>query len=527
MNQERKTRVLRKMKRGIGVLLACSMMLVLLPSTVFAVTPKLAESNAQDIYGTVWSWSFWDSWEDGMSQPPIQVPSLNNVAAIARDAVLMNDGTVWVFGWTINHGHSGSSANSSGVSTTFSGAVQVSNLSNVIAIDNSTALKDDGTVWAFSPSAILSGGVPARQIPNLNNVAAISSGTALMSDGTVWQWPRLDTGGTAVQVQNLNNVVEIAGMTALKSDGTVWAWGFHSLLSPQAGLPLEPQQISNLSNVAAISRSAALKSDGTVWQFRVGVDVQNEAIHISSLSDIVAIAGTTVLGSDGYVWTWVPNAETIVPQRVIGPNGVGFLNLGTTVSQAPVSQAPVSQASVSQASAPQVQQTAPSAWAAPFVEQAVSANLVPQGLQPDYTTSTTRAEFAALAVALYEAVTGGTIAGRASFNDTSDVNVQKMGYLGVVTGVGNGNFNPNGQLTREQAAVMLARLADAIGQPLPQSSATFADSAQVSAWAADAVGQVQAAGIMGGVGNNRFAPSGDYTREQSIVTMLRLFELLN
>ena len=94
-------------------------------------------------------------------------------------------------------------------------------------------------------------------------------------------------------------------------------------------------------------------------------------------------------------------------------------------------------------------------------------------------------------------------------------------------GVGGNRFDPNAQLTREQAAVMLARLADAIGQPFPPSAPTFADNAQVSSWAADAVGQMQATGIMGGVGDNRFAPGGDYTREQSIVTILRLFDVLD
>jgi hypothetical protein len=40
------------------------------------------------------------------------------------------------------------------------------------------------------------------------------------------------------------------------------------------------------------------------------------------------------------------------------------------------------------------------------------------------------------------------------------------------------------------------------------------------------VGQMQASGIMGGVGDNRFAPQGRYTIEQSITTMLRVFELI-
>jgi len=170
--------------------------------------------------------------------------------------------------------------------------------------------------------------------------------------------------------------------------------------------------------------------------------------------------------------------------------------------------------------------TQPSPWAVDYVEMAIELNIVSQNLQANYTQPTTRAEFAALAVTLYEKVTGSTVTGRMRFNDTVDIDVQKAGYLGVTTGVGNGNFNPNGQLTREQAAVMLARLADVIGQPLSQSAPTFADNWQLSSWAYDAVGQVQAAGIMGGVGDNRFAPSGNYTREQSIVTILRLFERL-
>ena len=165
-------------------------------------------------------------------------------------------------------------------------------------------------------------------------------------------------------------------------------------------------------------------------------------------------------------------------------------------------------------------------WAHDSINRAFDLGLIPQSLQNNYTANATRVEFAAFAVALYETATGREIAGRAEFNDTNDINVQKMGYLEVVTGVGGGNFAPNDGLTREQAAVMIARLAYAIGQSLPQAAPTFADNAQISSWAVDAVGQMQAAGIMGGVGDNQFAPSGDYTREQSIITMLRLFEIL-
>ena len=168
-----------------------------------------------------------------------------------------------------------------------------------------------------------------------------------------------------------------------------------------------------------------------------------------------------------------------------------------------------------------------STWARDGISQAFELGLIPQALQNNYTANTTRAEFSALAVYLYETVTGRTLVGRTHFNDTTDINVQKMGYLGVVTGVGGGNFAPNDTITREQAAVMIARLANAIGQPLQLVNATFADNGYISSWALEGVGQVQGVGIMGGVGNNIFAPRGLYTREQSIITMLRLFDLLN
>ena len=168
----------------------------------------------------------------------------------------------------------------------------------------------------------------------------------------------------------------------------------------------------------------------------------------------------------------------------------------------------------------------PSSWAAGQLSQAAVAGIVPESLQSRYTQAATRAEFCALAVRLYEKVTGEAITQRATFSDTTDFNVQKMAGLGVVNGVGGGKFDPNGTLTREQAATILARLAEAMGHPLPQAAPAFSDSAAISSWAAAGVGQVQAAGIMAGDGSV-FIPQSAYTREQCILTALRLYNLVN
>jgi hypothetical protein len=165
----------------------------------------------------------------------------------------------------------------------------------------------------------------------------------------------------------------------------------------------------------------------------------------------------------------------------------------------------------------------PSAWAEDDVSSAINTGFVPQALQAQYTRATTRAEFCALAAALYETLKGEEITGRIQFKDTNDVNVEKMASLGVVNGIGDGVFAPSDELTREQAATMLSRLADALGKPLPKQAAEFNDNNDISSWAFDAVGQTQAAKIMDGIGGNTFAPQASYTREHSIVTILRLY----
>ena len=168
----------------------------------------------------------------------------------------------------------------------------------------------------------------------------------------------------------------------------------------------------------------------------------------------------------------------------------------------------------------------PSSWAKDQVGLAIDAGIVPQALQSRYTDTATRADFCALVVALIEEYWGEAITAEETFTDTDDINVRKAATLGIVQGVGNGAFNPNGELTREQAATMLERTYQVSRRILQGGGASsFADSSSVSPWAADAVAKMENSGIMTGVGNNRFDPQGPYSREQSIMTMYRLYRL--
>jgi hypothetical protein len=168
-----------------------------------------------------------------------------------------------------------------------------------------------------------------------------------------------------------------------------------------------------------------------------------------------------------------------------------------------------------------------SSWAEPLVAKAVASGYVPADLQSNYTSNITRQEFCHLAITTYEKVTGTIVSGRAKFNDTTDEFVEKAGYLEIIAGVGDGSFAPNSTLTREQAAVILTALASKMGKPIPASVANFADSSSISNWAAAQVGQVQSAGIMNGVADNRFSPKTTYTREQSIATIVSLVNYIS
>jgi len=246
-----------------------------------------------------------------------------------------------------------------------------------------------------------------------------------------------------------------------------------------------------------------------------------------SITQVIDPMGNQI-GWDVALAKWLRNMRTYIL-----PDGTSWhdLNLHSRYFEPTFHQLPVRGAGTTTnpnpTSTPPPANEQPSSWARTNIARAEEMGLLAPEFLSGFSRTTTRAEFTALAVALYEHYTGTTITGRERFDDTSDVNVEKAAYLGIVTGVGNNRFNPDGQLTREMAAVMLARLANVIGQPLPASAPTFADNAQLSSWARDGVGRVQAVGIMGGVGNNIFAPRNPYTIEQSIVSMMRLYDLLD
>lgn len=164
----------------------------------------------------------------------------------------------------------------------------------------------------------------------------------------------------------------------------------------------------------------------------------------------------------------------------------------------------------------------PSAWAEKEITRAIYEGLVPAILQNNYTDDITRGEFCSIAVNLYESMTKKEISGRVKFDDNVLLAVEKLAYEGIVQGLGNNKFNPDGKIKREEAAVILSKLSEKLGKNLASGDISFADSQSISAWAMDDVKKVYTAKIMQGISERRFSPKNHYTIEQAIATLLRL-----
>lgn len=169
-------------------------------------------------------------------------------------------------------------------------------------------------------------------------------------------------------------------------------------------------------------------------------------------------------------------------------------------------------------------------WALDYMERAYDTGLMPERLYgEDLTAPITREEFAAVAVALYEALSGRTApayAGPSPFTDTADPDVLRAYALGVVNGAGGGLYAPDSPLTRQDAMTMLGRacelaLTGAVGDgsAMPSAgTAPFADDSAIAGYAKNYVYYLVAQGAVNGTGNNQFSPKLNMDRQSALKT---------
>lgn len=120
------------------------------------------------------------------------------------------------------------------------------------------------------------------------------------------------------------------------------------------------------------------------------------------------------------------------------------------------------------------------------------------------------------------AVTGGTdfpdVASTAYYADAT----RWASANGIVSGYPNGNFGPNDPITRQQFAAILWRYA---GSPAASRGQDFADESSISSYASTAVDWARENGIINGKGGNIFDPNGNATRAQAAVILRNFMEM--
>ncbi len=98
---------------------------------------------------------------------------------------------------------------------------------------------------------------------------------------------------------------------------------------------------------------------------------------------------------------------------------------------------------------------------------------------------------------------------------------------GVIYGIGDGKFSPDRSITREEMAVIFERYAKATGYNIPvtREASIYEDKENIGTEYRAAVKAMQQAGIMTGIGGNKFNPKGNATRAEVSAMLSRYIKL--
>ena len=121
----------------------------------------------------------------------------------------------------------------------------------------------------------------------------------------------------------------------------------------------------------------------------------------------------------------------------------------------------------------------------------------------------------AMALALVMSLSLVTIANAADFSDDADISykeaVDVMSAIGVINGYEDGSFQPDGILTREEAAKLICTMLLGSGADrLGTTSSSFTDVA-ATRWSAPYIEYCNSLGIIAGNGDGTFDPTGELT----------------
>lgn len=170
----------------------------------------------------------------------------------------------------------------------------------------------------------------------------------------------------------------------------------------------------------------------------------------------------------------------------------------------------------------------PSQWAESEVVDAIQRGYIPKIHQINYSKSVNRVDVCQIAVNfLYKHDFNLDNKKEKFFLDTKDNSVLSLASIGVISGKSEDLFMPYDFVTREEMAKILSNLWHYINSDLviEIQDSNYNDSEEISSWAKAYVDEMSTIGILKGDDNGNFSPQRHMTKEEVIVSLVRLFEL--
>ena len=548
-------------RRVLSFTLAAALCLCLLPTAqatetyhrYSVISAGASHSLAVREDGSIWAWGSNDSKQavpasnaQGFTKPT-KVTGASSAISVAAgsdfSAALLDNGTVNVWG------------GGNGVST----VPGLTGVSSISAGNNLLALKQDGTVWLCQWPF---GASDVSQVGGLANIVAISAGSshylALHRSGQVWAWGsnssgQLGTGSaenrvdTPTLISGLSDIISIAAgynhSLAVDFSGQVYAWGDNS--SGQLGNGTttsshKPKAVLEVRKAVQVSAgnktSMALTSDNRVYTWGDGEFGQlgtfSNSNSASRPSTIAHNAGTVLAITSGMYHNMLLNDRGLI--YVWGRNRDG--QLGTDQNANATTARSIS-LNLSDRGGYTLERyntgvaVGASGWAVNDLTSLYNRGIAPLNMWDQYGQDITRAEFAHLVVTVYEQVrnTPITVTTQAKFADIRShplrQSILKAYDCSLVRGLSDTQFDPNGKVTRQQAAVFLCTLVNRLqGVSIPSKAETptyYSDAALIAPWAIPYVTFAHDQNIMLG-SDGKFNPELTTTREQALAMVARL-----
>ncbi|MEC0253967.1 Ig-like domain-containing protein [Paenibacillus lautus] len=98
--------------------------------------------------------------------------------------------------------------------------------------------------------------------------------------------------------------------------------------------------------------------------------------------------------------------------------------------------------------------------------------------------------------------------------------VSQAVQAGIIRGYQDGSFRPNAKMTRAEMAAMIANALELSTEDIPTTS--FSDDKVIPAWAKSSVEALKELGIVKGIGAGDFNPSAQTTRAEAVIVLMNM-----